>query len=183
MQGLVLTNTMFKKHTGDYVTHIGPGIPRQINYIMVDMSFWCTVRDSVAGRVIDMGSDHRTVHLRIAITRPATAPSTTTPARPKQRKCRKKSWPPPNQQTFANTVGDDINGMGILDGLSRRCTQIEDMLNAAFASCQEAPAQSNDQPHETREQPILHAMLDERRDIPREDTTRRNAATKRIRRD
>ena len=130
-QDLVMTNTFFQKQRCNYHTYVGPnGIPREIDYILTTKGFWKTVHDSEASNCIDLGSDHRSVRLRSAITRPTPQlqrqqkrPKTT-----KRTKNDKTTWPPHGLTTYQSTLANALDNERTTNDLDLKCKQIEQAI-------------------------------------------------------
>ena len=120
---------IFPKHDENKVTHVGPtGNQRQIVFFIVDQSFKQKVFDSSSVHYVDMGSDHRTLSMRLYW-----APRTRT--KPKRLPCKRLrgGWKKVDVDSFLGNATQILDDLHLEIDLDRRCSQIEQALLEASA--------------------------------------------------
>ena len=135
---LTITNTHFPKHPDNITTYTGPNArERQIDFILVDGRTWKQVKDAGSTNHIDLGSDHRTVMLRIQSQ--GHYPSVTPPRATQQKKV--FHWEHVNKEQYISNLEKQLLDLQISNNLEKRCEEIEKALTEAAHSAEEAKVQ------------------------------------------
>jgi hypothetical protein len=170
MQRLTITNTFFRKQDHKLVTYTGPnGIPRQLDYILVNRRFWKTVRDCESTKAVDLGSDHDALRLRsTALIQPTTKlrPSTT---KPSMTTTKRMTWPPMDTTLYQTSLSTKLDDLLTSSQLELKCEQIENAIQMAMREQPSTPTTTKRRLTNNR----LTQLIDERR-----NTTSRDSATK-----
>ena len=124
LEGLVITNTKFPKRDERKVTHIGPtGNQRQIDYIMIDRCFASKVFDSGSVHFLDLGSDHKTVLMRLVWKRRLQSKRI-----PKTPVCKSIAWAETDSRKYLENATKIVDDLKLEVDLDTRCHQIEQAL-------------------------------------------------------
>ena len=94
-------------------------------------AFWRTVQNCEATRIVDLGSDHKAIHLRSEITRPRYQQSCTK-TRQQTNKKFNTSWPPADKTSYTNNLTAQLDNTQLSQQLDERCRQIEEAIKAAL---------------------------------------------------
>ena len=68
LNSITIANTLYTKPTEKITTYIGPNQrPRQIDFILIDQKTKRLLQDAASTQALDMGSDHRTVTMKLRL--------------------------------------------------------------------------------------------------------------------
>ena len=176
VERLAIVNTHFRKQPEKIATFVGANkIPRQIDYILVDLKLWKCIRDVETTPDVDLGSDHQTV--RLTLRKRKTPNKKDTPSQPKKAKTKAPPFNQVDQQRYLTHLAREIQDIKAIDQLDDKCTQIEQAIALAAQNAKQATAHLATQ---TAEQSKLSEKMRARKQLNNTEKKERAAISKQI---
>ena len=158
LKRLVIMNSMFRKRFENAWTHTQAGRHRILDYFLVDVRYYKQVLDVGVLRELDLGSDHRSVLMRLRIQ----SNSSKKQRQPKRPGTKSKYWQPRDIAEYATELDDRLENEQLCSTLEARCNQIETVLADIAAKCSQALGQ--DASGNTELQRRLRVLISTRRE-------------------
>jgi len=181
VNNMVITNTHFKKLPHKVSTYLSPAkVEKQLDYILVDRKFWKTVTNVESTNAVDLGSDHKSLHLRSKCLCQKKRQCCDRP-RNANRKIRKErtdtQWPPQDMIKYCETLDIKLADVHLLADLEAKCTQIEQALITATTISNEGRVRMKSLPSPSDS---LQSLLETRRLLPNRHSAERGRISKQI---